>query len=54
MVGTLVRECRGAMSWYDLDVSFGLAIVTFTIKILSWLYLGICKVQKVDISMGVS
>ena len=33
----------------DLDLNFGLAVVTFTFKILSGLCIGNCKVQEVDI-----
>ena len=44
LVGTLVRMCRCATSWSDLDVTFGLAIVTLTYKILSGIYLGNRKV----------
>ena len=44
MVGTLVRGRRCAMSWCDLDLTFDLAEVTLTYKILSGLYLGNCKV----------
>ena len=44
MVGTLVRECRCATSWSDLDLTFNLAVVTLTYKILFRLYLGDCKV----------
>ena len=40
MVGTLVRGCRCATSWCDLDLTFDLAVVTLTYKILSGLYLG--------------
>ena len=40
MAGTLVRGCRCATSWSDLDLTFDLAIVTLTYKILSRLYLG--------------
>ena len=40
MVGTLVRGCRCSTSWCDLDLTFYLAIVTLTYKILSGLYLG--------------
>ena len=36
---TLVRGCRCATSWSDLDLTFDLAIVTLTYKILSELYL---------------
>ena len=39
MVGTLVKECRCAMSWCDLELTFDLAVVTLTFKVLSWLYL---------------
>ena len=31
-------------SWCDLDLTFDLAVVTLTYKILSGLYLGNCKV----------
>ena len=48
MVGILVRGCRCATSWSDLDLTFDLAIVTLTYKILSGLYLGNCKVYEVD------
>ena len=44
MVGTLVRECRCAMSWSDLDLTFDLAVVTLSLKILSGLYPGNRKV----------
>ena len=40
MVGTLVRGCRCATSWCDLDLTVDLAAVTLTYKILSRLYLG--------------
>ena len=40
LVGTLVRGYRCAMSWCDLDLTFDLAVVTLTYKILSGLYLG--------------
>ena len=39
MVGTLVRGCRCATSWCDLDMIFVVAVVTLTFKILSRLYL---------------
>ena len=48
LVGTLVRGCRCAMSWCDLDLTFDLAVVTLTYKILSGLYLGNRKVEEVD------
>ena len=44
MVGMLVRGCRCAMSWCDLDLTFDLAIVTLTVKIFSGLYLRNSKV----------
>ena len=40
MIGILVRGCRYATSWSDLDVTFDLAVVIFTYKILSGQYLG--------------
>ena len=39
MVGTLVKGCRCATSWCDLDLTFDLVIVTMTFKILSGLFL---------------
>ena len=42
--GTLVGGCRCATSWCNLDLTFDLAVVTLTYKILSMLYLGNCKV----------
>ena len=44
MVGTLVKGCRCAMSWCDLGLTFDLAVVTLTYKILCGLYLGNRKV----------
>ena len=38
MIGILVRGCRCAASWCDLDLTFDLAIVTLTCKILFGLY----------------
>ena len=35
----IIRGCRCATSWSDLDLTFDLAVVTLTFKILSWLYL---------------
>ena len=35
MVGMLVGKCRCAVSWCDIDMTFDLAIVTLTFKILS-------------------
>ena len=32
MVGTLVRGCRCAVSWCDLDLTFDLVIVTISFK----------------------
>ena len=43
LVGTLVKGRRGA-SWCDLDLTFDLAGMTLTYKILSGLYLGNPKV----------
>ena len=37
-----------AMLWCDLDLTSDLAVVALTFQILSWLYLGNCKVYKVD------
>ena len=48
MVGTLVRRCRCATSLCDLYLTFNLAVVTLTYKILSGLYLRNRKVQEVD------
>ena len=48
MVGTLFRGYRCATSCCDLNLSFDLAVVTFSLKILSRLYFGNCKVQEVD------
>ena len=48
MVGTLVRGCRCAMSWCDFDLTFDLAVVTLTYKILSGLYLRNRKVLEAD------
>ena len=44
LIGTFRRECMCAASWCDLDLTFELAIVTLTVKILSGQYLSICKV----------
>ena len=44
LVGTLVRGCRCATSLCDLDLTFDLAVVTLTYKILSRIYLEHCKV----------
>ena len=45
LVGTLVGGGgRCATSWCDLDLTFDLAVVTLTYKILSGLYLGNRKV----------
>ena len=40
MVGILVKGSRCATSWFDLDLTFALAVVTLTYKVLSGLYLG--------------
>ena len=44
MAGTLVRGCRCATLWSDLGLTFDLAVVTLSLKILSGLYLGNRKV----------
>ena len=44
--------CRCATSWCDLDLTFDLAVVTLTYKILSGLCLGNCKVYEVDAWYG--
>ena len=44
MVGILVRGCRCATSWSDIDLTFDLAVVTLTYKMLSGLYIGNRKV----------
>ena len=44
LVGTLVEGCRCAMSWFDFDLTFDLAVVTLILKILSALYLRNCRV----------
>ena len=44
MAGTLVRGCRCAMSLCDLDLTFDLAAVSLTYKIVFGLYLGNSKV----------
>ena len=44
LVGTLVGGCRCATSWSDLDLTFDLAVVTLSWKILSRLYLANRKI----------
>ena len=34
LVGTLVRRCRCARLWYDLDLTFDIAVVTLSLKVL--------------------
>ena len=36
------------MSWCDIDLTFDLVIVTMSFKILSGLFLGFHKVEKID------
>ena len=36
------------MSWFDLSLTFDIAIVTLTFEVLSGLYLGNCKAYEVD------
>ena len=45
MVGTLVRGCRCAASWCDLDLTFDLVVVTLTFTIL--LHLWICLLMQI-------
>ena len=52
MVGTLVRLCRCATLWCDLDLTFDLAKVTLIFKNLSELYLGNRKVLDVHTCQG--
>ena len=52
MEWTLVREHRCVTSWCDLDLTFDLAVVTLTYKILSGLYLRHCKVWEVNTWQG--
>ena len=44
MVGILVKGCRCATLWCDLDSTFDLVIVTMSFKILSGIFLGFHKV----------
>ena len=44
---TLVGGSKCATSWCDLDLTFDLAVVNLTYKILSRLYLRDCKVSEV-------
>ena len=44
LAGTLVAGCRCATSWSELDLTFDLAVVTLSLKILSGLYLSNHKV----------
>ena len=37
-------KCRCLTSWYDLDLTLDLVVVTLTLKMLSGLYLRNCKV----------
>ena len=39
---------RCAKSWYDLDLTFDLTVVTLTFNILTGLYLGNRKMSEVD------
>ena len=41
-------KCRCAMSWFDLNLTFNLAIVILSLKILSGLYQRNRKVWEVD------
>ena len=44
LMGTFIRVCRCATSWCDIDLTFELAVVTVSLKILSGPYLGNRKV----------
>ena len=43
---TLVSDCRGEMSWCDIDLAFDHAVLTLTYKILSGLYLENVRCRK--------
>ena len=45
-------DCRYATSWCGLDLTFELAVVTLTFKILTGFYFGNCKVSEVDTWQG--
>ena len=52
MVGTFLRDCRCAVLWCDHDLTFDLAFVTLTYKILSGLvHLGFITVRQHIISV---
>ena len=57
MVETLGGGCRCTTSWCDLDLTFDLAVVLLSLKILSGLYLGniLCRqlILGRDIDEGV-
>ena len=53
MVGTLVGGCRCAASWCDLDLTFDLAIVTKTFKILSGYFLDYVRCAKLSLSSDI-
>ena len=40
LLGTLVRECRCATPWSDIDLTSDLAAVTLSLKILYGCHLG--------------
>ena len=44
ILGRDIGRCRCATSWCDRDLTFDLAVVTLSLKILSGLYLRNCKV----------
>ena len=57
MIGTFVRGCRCATSWCDLDLTFDLAIMTLSYKILPRLYLGntgFCKLKNTRIKGNIN
>ena len=46
-------RCRCVVSWCDIDLTFELAVVTLTFKILCWPYLKNRKVSEVTVVGGV-
>ena len=49
MVKTLLRDCRYARSWCDLDLTFDLVEVTTSFKILSWLFLDSVRCRRLTL-----
>ena len=42
-----------ATSWRDLDLTFDLVIVTMSYKLLSWLFLGFHKCQRLTLGRDI-